>query len=550
MGQRLDRRRSRLTTAAVIAVPVAFLAIFFAWPVGHIVVRGLRPDGRWDLSVVSDVLSSPSTRKVLWFTAWQAAASTALTMALALPGAYVVARFRFRGKALLRAAITVPFVLPTIVVASAFLGLIGPRGAFAGVADLDGSIWAILLAHAFFNYAVVVRTVGGLWSHLDPTLEDAARSLGATRWQALREVTWPLLRPAVTSAATIVFLFCFTSFGVVLLLGGQQHPTLEVAIKRATLDRLDLSTASVLALVQLAAVVALLAAFTAAGARRATRQRLLAVADVARPARTRGERAFLVGNLALMAALLGTPIAVLVERSFHPASGYGLEFYRALIDAPERASRFVPPLDAVRNSVEFAIVATLIALAVGGLAAFAIGRRGERRSAFDLLLMLPLGTSAVTVGFGFLITLDRPPLDLRASWIIVPIAHALVAIPFVVRILVPVVRSIDDRLHEAAAVLGASPARAWREIDVPIVRRAALVAAGFAFAISLGEFGATLFLARPERPTMPIAIFRYLSLAGSANFGAAMAMSTILMAVTATAIVLIERFRTPGLGEF
>src|SRR4029453_7517974 len=129
----------------------------------------------------------------------------------------------------------------------------------------------------------------------------------------------------------------------------------------------------------------------------------------------------------------------------------------------------------------------------------------------DLLLMLPLGTSAVTIGFGFLITLDEPPLDLRASWIIVPIAHALVAVPFVVRILVPVLRSIDDRLREAAAVLGAPPVRVWREIDVPIIRRGLLVAAGFAFAISLGELGARFFIVRPDRPTMPVAIYRYLS---------------------------------------
>jgi thiamine transport system permease protein len=195
----------------------------------------------------------------------------------------------------------------------------------------------------------------------------------------------------------------------------------------------------------------------------------------------------------------------------------------------------------------------LIALVVGGIAAFVVAgnlRRGRRRrAAFDLLLMLPLGTSAVTVGFGFLIALDEP-VDLRASWIIVPIAHSLIAIPFVVRILVPVLRSIDNRLRDAATMLGASPARVWQEIDLPIVRRALLVAAGFAFAISLGEFGATLFIARPDRPTMPVAIFRYLSQAGAANFGAAMAMSTILMFITAAAIFAIERFRTPGLGEF
>jgi thiamine transport system permease protein len=155
----------------------------------------------------------------------------------------------------------------------------------------------------------------------------------------------------------------------------------------------------------------------------------------------------------------------------------------------------------------------------------------------------------VTVGFGFLVALDEP-VDLRTSPLLVPIAHALVAVPFVVRILLPVLRSIDPRLREAAAVHGASRSRVWREVDLPIVSRAVLVAAGFAFAVSLGEFGATLLIARADLPTMPIAIFRFLGQPGAVNFGQAMAMSSILAAITAVAIVLIERFRVGGFGEF
>jgi thiamine transport system permease protein len=207
----------------------------------------------------------------------------------------------------------------------------------------------------------------------------------------------------------------------------------------------------------------------------------------------------------------------------------------------------------VRNSVVFSAAATVIALVIGGLAAFAIagpGRGGRRTRGLDTLLLLPLGVSAVTIGFGFLIALDRPPLDLRASPVLIPIAHALVAAPFVARVMIPVLRSIDHQLREAAAVLGASPRRVWREIDLPIVARALLVAAGFAFAISLGEFGATIFIARPDYPTLPVVIFRLLGQPGPLNFGAAMAASVILMAVTAAAILAIERFRFADVGEF
>ncbi|MDQ1465866.1 MAG: thiamine transport system permease protein, partial [Actinomycetota bacterium] len=192
-----------------------------------------------------------------------------------------------------------------------------------------------------------------------------------------------------------------------------------------------------------------------------------------------------------------------------------------------------------------------ISLLVGGAAAFVLARRPSRgRRALDTLLMLPLGTSAVTIGFGFLIALDRPPLDLRSSVLLVPLAHAVVAIPFVVRAVVPALRSIDPKLREAAALLGAPPARVRREVDLPIVGRAFLVAAGFAAAVSLGDFGATAFIARPDTPTVPIAIFRLLSLPGRLNFDRAMALSTVLMLLTGLVVVGLERVRVASLTEF
>jgi thiamine transport system permease protein len=208
------------------------------------------------------------------------------------------------------------------------------------------------------------------------------------------------------------------------------------------------------------------------------------------------------------------------------------------------------PLEAIGNSLWIASVATIIALLIGMSAAAVVAySSGPAARSFDLLLMLPLGTSAVTIGFGMLIALDWP-VDLRAHVLLIPLAHALVAIPFVVRLSVPVMRSVQPRLREAAAVLGASPARIWREIDLPIAARALAVSAGFAFAISLGEFGATSFIARPDTPTLPIAVFRLLGRAGALNFGQAMAMSTILMAVTTAVVLLVDRMRIRDVGEF
>jgi thiamine transport system permease protein len=134
-------------------------------------------------------------------------------------------------------------------------------------------------------------------------------------------------------------------------------------------------------------------------------------------------------------------------------------------------------------------------------------------------------------------------------WLI-PIAQALVGIPFVIRTVVPVLRAIEDDLRDAAAVLGASPFQVWKEVDLPIVFRALAVAAAFAFAISLGEFGATAFLVRADRPTVPVAIYELLGRPGPLELGQALALSTILMGVTAAVVLLVDRVRIGSLGEF
>ncbi|MFW5933760.1 MAG: ABC transporter permease, partial [Actinomycetota bacterium] len=321
-----DQARSRGATLALLAVPIGFLAVFFLWPVATIVATGLAPDGDLQLGAVGRVLTDPSVRSVAWFTLWQAVVSTSLTLLLGIPGAYALSRLEFRGRSLLQAGVTVPFVLPTVVVGSAFLALLGPRsplntalttllGDAAPTLDLRRTVTAILIAHVFFNYAVVVRTVGGLWSLIDPRLEDGARVLGASRWRAFREVSLPLLAPAIASSAAIVFLFTFTSFGVVLILGGPGRATLEVEIHRATTQLLDLPLASALALLQLVAVVTALLVYGRLQ-RRATTQPLVGSAATRRRPRGPVERWFLGANLTVVTLLLATPLVVLVERSF------------------------------------------------------------------------------------------------------------------------------------------------------------------------------------------------------------------------------------------
>jgi thiamine transport system permease protein len=542
----VDRRRAAVSAsawrAAAYALPVCFLALFFAYPLAAILERGLT--GGETAGAALDVLADPITRDVVWFTIWQALASTALTMALALPAAYVLGRYAFPGRALARALVTVPFVLPTVVVALAFLAVLPER--------VERGWLAILVAHAFFNVAVVVRIVGTFWAGLDPRISEAAATLGASPWRSLREVTLPLLAPALSAAAAIVFLFTFTSFGVVLVLGGPRYSTLETEIYAQAVRLFDLRAAAVLSVVQLGFVAAVVWIATRLEARLAVAGQALPEEDVLRRPRGRGERTLVAASLGGLALFLGVPLAVLVERSLAVGDAYGFAAYRAL--GEPTSALLATPWEAILNSLAYAGAATALAVAIGGPAAFAIAGRGERETRrarlLEALLTLPLGASAVMLGFGFVIAFDTAPFDFRSEPWIVPVVQALVAIPFVVRIVAPTLRAIDERQREAAAVLGAPPVRVLREIDLPIAGRALAVAAGFAFAVSLGEFGATVFLARPESPTLPVAIFRFLGRPGELNAGQAYALAVILMLVVTVSVLLVEQLRTRRPGRF
>jgi len=164
--------------------------------------------------------------------------------------------------------------------------------------------------------------------------------------------------------------------------------------------------------------------------------------------------------------------------------------------------------------------------------------------------MLPLGASAITLGLGFILVFNRPPISKIDFPIMVPIAHSLIALPFVVRTLGPSLRGIPESIRNAARSLGASPLRVWKEIDLPLISPAIIVSIIFALTISLGEFGASSFLTRPSYPTLPVAIFRYISQPGALNYGQALAMSTQLLLVCAGGIFVIEQINSPNRDWF
>jgi len=546
-------------------LPLTFIGLFFFYPLGRILAQS------FELSILT-LENLRLTSHDLLFTLYQAALSTLLTLILGLPTAYLFARFDFPGKALLRALTAVPFMLPTVVVAAGFNALLGLRGwinlGLMNLLGLEtapvqfvGTLGAILIAHVFYNTTIVIRLVGSALSQLDPRLEAAARTLGANSRKMWWHVTLPLLRPSLLAAGLLVFLFDFTSFGVILLLGGPGFATLEVETYIQALQMLNLPLAGLLSAVQLLCTLAFSVMYTRVVAKTHVQVSPRAAQYNLRRARAWREKIFVAGLGFLLITFFVLPMLALPLRSvsrLEAARGqrtdvqYGLtgDYYSELFVNRLDSLFYVPPIRAALNSLGYAGLTVLFSLLMGFPAASALARPGKLERWLDPLLVLPLGASAVTLGLGFIISFNRPPLRLLASPWLIPLAHTMVALPFVIRTLQPALASIPDRLRDAASILGASPFRAWLAVDWPIIWRASLAAATFAFTVSLGEFGATALLIRPEYPTIPIAIYRFLSQPGGLNYGQAMSMATILMVLATVGILTIERLRLPGMREF
>ena len=536
------------------SLPFLFLLIFYCYPLIKIIIFSFFPADSLGPGKLSKLFSTPTYGRILWFTIWQAALSTGVTLILALPGAYVFAKFHFSGKNFLQALMTVPFVLPTVVTAAAFRALLGSNGLVNSSLmstfhlstppiDIEQTVTFFLIAHVFYNYTMVLRIVSSFWASLDPSLVTAARMLGASPWTAFRRITLPLLLPAIGSAALLVFIFCFTSFGVVLILGGPGYATIEVEIYRQAVQLFNLPMAAALSLVQICFNFLLMWLH----ARLSKKSKVSFFSDspatAIKEVKSATQKLVIASNIVFMLALLVLPLLALFASSVIGTDGLTPAYYKQLFSGESDSLFYVSPISSVTNSIGFALIAMVFSLILGITSATFLASGSKRRShLWDAFIMLPLATSAVTLGFGYIITLNTPPLNLRDTLIIIPIAHTLVAFPFVVRCVLPGLRQIPENLREAACLLGASPFRVWQLIDFPLIKHAILVGAIFAFSISMGEFGASSFLTRPHTPTMPVAIFRFLSQPGDLNYGQAMAMSCILMLVTCSSFWLIGRF--------
>ena len=517
------------------SIPLVFLGVLFFWPLVNILNRGF--EGDWAVHLVD-----ARDWQITWFTVWQALVSTGITIALAVPGAYILYRKNFVGQRFIRSLITIPFMLPTIVVATGFT-------IFRDAANLwtDPIVW-IIAAHVFLNYALAVRTIGSYWMSLDLQTEEAAAMAGAGRLRTVFSISMPQLKPAIISATASTFLYCTASYGVILVLGGGQIQSLETEIASAANTLLDLPKASALALIQtLLSVVAFGVSQTGGRAnigielgdhdgqvKRVDRKDWLAIAI----------------TLPVVAFLIATPMIQIVWKTFTEGSGFVQNFVN-LTSLGTRNVLNISVLDAALNSFRNMLISASIALLVGVTVSYLLALPTKKRSTvlinrvLDVMFLLPLGISTVVLGFGYLVTFGGYPLPLRETWLVVPLIQSVMAVPLVVRLIYPALAALDRNHIEAAATAGANRWQSFWLIELPMVRFSLYTAAAFAALVSLGEFGAASLLAYGDQATLPTVLYSLISKPGGDNYGMAMAASTLIIVLTFAVVFVISRENRP-----
>jgi thiamine transport system permease protein len=542
--------------------PLLFLAIFFYFPLLSMLKEGLvDAPGRMTFKYIGATITDPHNQRVMLFTMKQAVLSTLLTLLLGLPGAYLVTKYDFPGKSLFKAITTVPFVLPSIIVSLGFILLFGNNGILnrwlMQLLQLDApplrilySLKAIILAHAFYNFPLVVRVVSAVWVSIDPKIEDAARSLGAREFSVFWHVTLPMILPGILASLALTFLFSFMSFAVVLVLGGVKYATIEVNIYTLMTVMLDYKMGSALAIVQSLFSLSFMFFYAKVldlGVRTA---KVAVETNGNKPPLFSGLRGVLNwrGVLCLLYALIillviiGPLLAVLSFSVIHRQGDqavFSLQSYAKIFTMPYNPILGTTPLRSIQNSVFFGIMTVLFALPLGVTIAFCLTRTTfPLKNVFDAIVMLPLGISSISLGLGYVRSFHKPPLMLTGTWYAIVFAHTILAYPFVMRSVTPILKKMKPTLVDAAMSLGATRTQAFWLVELPLIKPGMIVGATFAFAISIGELGTTYLLYRPHLTTMPISIYRFLS---AHDLVGASAMGMILIAVCTLLFICIEK---------
>lgn len=506
-----------------------FFFFFFLLPLLNIFVHAMSvpfPDAL-DLVV--------SKKGVIWNSFLQAGLSTIFSLLIGIPAAFVVARRTFPAKKLVRALSLIPFVFPSILVVLSFVIVLGNNGVVNSFLDSTAgfrvqflySIAGIIIAHVFYNFPIVMRFVSAAWESADALMDESASTLGADKISVFLNVTLPQLVPAIIASASLVFIYCFMSFAIVLSLGGVGFGTLEVQIYYLVSRALDLSSGAVLAGVQFVMLAALALAYLSISSKYA----------IKREVSSRRAKNLSVGSLqgiaelAVVAAIIlfiAVPLLSLAAFAFiSPSTGeFSLRAFEKIFSASPSVAG-TTPISSIFLSVAIAVGASVIATLLGLLAAL----RRSGLSAVSVLLGSSLAVSVITLGFGYLITYGS------GSVLLIAIGHSVFAFPFAFRAIKNALDEIDGQSIDAARALGANYMDVLKYVQLPRIRNAVFVSLAFCFAVSLGELGLVLMLYDGVYATMPVYIYRLIS---TFDLFAATAMGLILISVSLACFYVIE----------
>lgn len=544
-------RTGRALRYLMLSLPFVLLVLFLVYPVTVVLLEGLfRGPG----SSFSEVIQSVVTQRIFIFTVSEATLSTILALLIGVPGAIILARLRFRGKILVRALLTVPFILPPIVVVVGFIEVFGTGGVIdsflmlllhsqTSVFNVAYGYTGIVLAHAFYNIPLFLLLVSASLERLDPELEEVAEILGATASSKFRKLILPHIRSSVLAASILTFLFCFMSFPIVLALGQGNYATLEVQIWNA-FRFFDYGEAASLALIQLIITLALAYAYVRAGqAERKHAGRTAYIKTVQFSSLARKRQVLVVVYAVVLGVLVvGPMVAILRAAVYDPNSGtFTLRGFASLFNAGAEGGYL-----ALVNSLFYAGLATVFSVVIGLLLVYAQRSQGiVVPQVTSMLSLLPLGISAITIAYGLMIAI-AVPLGLSSNpWPLIIIAQTLIGVPFSYRAIEIAQSKIDPSLIELADSLGSSRFHRLFFVEIPLLLPGILVAAIFSFSMAIGEMSATLFLATPNNITLTILIYRDLAIRKFVEAGAA---SLLLVLICVAAFIIMERVSENGYG--
>ncbi len=531
-------------------IPILFLFVFFYYPIVKLTkLAFLNQSGKFTLKYIISVFTDSYNLKILSFTFKEAFISALVTLILGFPGAYIISHYNFKGKKFLLSLTTVPFVLPSVLVALGFIVLFGQNGIFNKILmnlfhlshpiNLLYSFSGIILVHAFYNFPIIVRLVGASWEGISKKYAYAAESLGANNFAVFKKVTLPMLIPAIISSFSLVFIFCFLSFVIILIVGGAKFATVEVSIYTYYNVFSDFRSGSALALFQ--AVFSLLFIYIYIKSGEKIKQGVLQRETAKKEDLLTNRKAFYLSSfylLIVMFLILFPLIAIFVNAFITPlGSSFTLQNFKNLFSLKYNYITGVSPIRVILNSLLFAIFTALFANILALFSAYGIRNIRKGKGILTTLLMLPLAISPITIALSFLIAFHGAQFILN-SWVIIVVAHTLIAFPFAVRTLTPVLETTSDSFIYAAESLGMNRLKTFFYVDLNLLKAPLIASTIFSFAISIGEFGATYMLYRIQYTTMPIALYRFLA---GRHFGIASAMGTLLALISFIAFVAIDR---------